>query len=50
MDFVQEVKSFNFSDEETRLYTYKIVEGLNYCHSQGIMHRDIKPLNVLIDP
>jgi len=28
---------------------FKVMEGLNYCHSQGIMHRDIKPLNVLID-
>lgn len=38
-----------YSDLEIRLYIYRILEGLNYCHSMGIMHRDIKPQNVLID-
>lgn len=42
-------KGPSFTDQEIRLYIYKILEGLNYCHSMGIMHRDIKPQNVLID-
>ena len=28
----------------------QILEGINYCHQQGFLHRDIKPQNLLIDP
>ncbi|ODQ64708.1 kinase-like protein [Nadsonia fulvescens var. elongata DSM 6958] len=34
---------------EIKLYIYQILCGLDYCHSKGIMHRDIKPHNIMID-
>lgn len=34
---------------DIRLYTYKILQALEYAHSHGIMHRDVKPLNIVID-
>ena len=33
-----------------KLYSYQLLRSLNYCHSQGICHRDIKPQNLLVDP
>ncbi|KAH9755736.1 casein kinase ii subunit alpha [Citrus sinensis] len=34
---------------EIRYYIYELLKALDYCHSQGIMHRDVKPHNVMID-
>lgn len=35
-----------FSEQALRGYLPGIVNGLDYCHRQGIVHRDIKPNNL----
>ncbi|CAN3363812.1 casein kinase II subunit alpha [Diutina catenulata] len=38
-----------FSDHDIRYYMLELLKALEYCHSMGIMHRDVKPHNVMID-
>lgn len=38
-----------FSDYDIRYYMYELLKALDYSHSMGIMHRDVKPHNVMID-
>ncbi|WIA40526.1 hypothetical protein OEZ86_013874 [Tetradesmus obliquus] len=36
-------------DYDIRYYVFLLLKALDYSHSQGIMHRDVKPHNVMID-
>lgn len=42
-------KSLSFTKTKLKKYTWELLKGLDYIHSMGIMHRDIKPYNVCYD-
>ncbi|KAI9222789.1 casein kinase II subunit alpha [Blastocladiella britannica] len=39
----------NLDDFDIRYYIFELLKALNFCHSKGIMHRDVKPHNVMIE-
>ncbi|KAG6527690.1 hypothetical protein ZIOFF_009816 [Zingiber officinale] len=39
----------NFTEPQAKCYMKQLFEGLAHCHSRGVLHRDIKGSNLLID-
>ncbi|OQY24810.1 MAG: hypothetical protein B6I35_00700 [Anaerolineaceae bacterium 4572_32.2] len=37
-------------EEQVTAWAKQLLDALAYCHSQGIIHRDVKPQNVIITP
>jgi len=39
----------SLTDRDVRYYIYQLLRALHFSHSIGVMHRDVKPHNVMID-
>ncbi|KAI3654339.1 hypothetical protein MP228_001058 [Amoeboaphelidium protococcarum] len=49
MDSVVERTGQGFTPAAVRSYLKQLIAGISYCHSHRILHRDLKPQNLLID-
>jgi serine/threonine protein kinase len=38
-----------FDENDVKIYFYQLLEVVSFIHSKGIMHRDIKHVNIIID-
>eukprot|EP00740_Mantoniella_antarctica_P017554 CAMPEP_0181366578 /NCGR_PEP_ID=MMETSP1106-20121128/10778_1 /TAXON_ID=81844 /ORGANISM="Mantoniella antarctica, Strain SL-175" /LENGTH=229 /DNA_ID=CAMNT_0023481935 /DNA_START=90 /DNA_END=779 /DNA_ORIENTATION=+ len=39
----------SFAEDEARFFFQQLISGLEYCHRQGVAHRDLKLENILLD-
>ncbi len=38
-----------FTSHDIRFYIFEVLKALDYAHSNGVMHRDVKPHNIVVD-
>ncbi|QCD76412.1 Cdc2-related kinase [Vigna unguiculata] len=43
------IPDIKFSEAQIKCYMQQLLRGLEHCHSRGVMHRDIKGSNLLLD-
>ncbi|XP_043569204.1 NUAK family SNF1-like kinase 1 [Chiloscyllium plagiosum] len=46
-DYISE--RHKLSERETRMFFRQIVDAIHYCHKNGVVHRDLKLENILLD-
>ncbi|XP_078091275.1 NUAK family SNF1-like kinase 1 [Mustelus asterias] len=46
-DYISERRKL--SEKETRMFFRQIVTAIHYCHKNGVVHRDLKLENILLD-
>ncbi|KAH7848297.1 hypothetical protein Vadar_000901 [Vaccinium darrowii] len=46
---LHEVHRGRLSEAEARRYFQQLIDGVDYCHSKGVYHRDLKPEILLLD-
>ena len=47
-DLQKYLKKFQIPEKRIKVFMHHLLQGLEYCHKHGVMHRDLKPQNLLI--
>ncbi|KAG2482599.1 hypothetical protein HYH03_018483 [Edaphochlamys debaryana] len=47
--FERIVNAGRFSEDEARYFFQQLISGVDYCHTSGVCHRDLKLENTLLD-
>ncbi len=45
----RKVRKVTMEPQLVKSYLYQILKGISFCHSHRVIHRDLKPQNLLID-
>jgi len=48
-DLKKYMDSVEMSERLVKSYMYQLMKGIAFCHSHRVLHRDLKPQNLLID-
>ncbi|KAL6569706.1 Cyclin-dependent kinase 3 [Orobanche minor] len=48
-NFIYGSLKFELEPHLIKNFLFQILQGVSYCHSQKVLHRDLKPQNLLID-
>lgn len=46
--FCMKVNSGRMHEDEARKYFQQLINTVDYCHSRGVFHRDLKVLNLIL--
>ncbi|KAK9842364.1 hypothetical protein WJX81_008632 [Elliptochloris bilobata] len=49
MTGLMERKAYKFKPEQVKCYMRQLLAGLAYCHSNNVLHRDLKASNLLVN-
>ena len=47
---VLEERMSGIDPEAVRSYIFQLLKAIDYCHRHNVIHRDVKPENLLINP